>query len=440
MGAAGSPTSDRSNGDPGALRSRWGILGVLLVVHSLDSLVRFAMAPLGPLIMADLAIGRGAFGALSSALRISGISVAVASGRTVDRIGVRRSMFVVALVVPLVMSLFAVPLTYTVLFGLFLLAGASISLISPLGNAAIMRWFGPRERGLAFGIKQMGVPLGSAITALALPPIALLYGWQAAFVIVGIVVGLFAALSGFLYSDPLWAAASRRRAPSADAVFPPSDAMAATISDGSAAVGSTTAPEPEALPTAWEQFMLPGMPWLILMGLTFAAVQMCFLTFATPFLLDIGLDLVTAAAYLSLSQFAGMAGRPIVGIISDRWLNGRRKRILLVIATAIVGSIATMATFAATLSPVGLAIVIAAVGMSSMAWAGLFFASVLERADPRGLGSASGLASTANMSGSLLGAPLFGFIADFADFATAFLVFAGLLAAIATVFARKFSE
>lgn len=194
------------------------------------------------------------------------------------------------------------------------------------------------------------------------------------------------------------------------------------------------------MPTAREQFLLPGMPWLIFMGLTFSAVQMCVLTFATPFLLDIGLDLVTAAAYLSLSQIAGMAGRPLVGVISDRLLGGRRKGILLAIAAVIVASVSAMAAFAEALGPVALAALISLVGMSSMAWAGLFFASVLERADPRALGSASGLASTANMSGSLVGAPLFGVIADVSGFEVAYLTFALILALVAVVFARRFED
>lgn len=433
---------DGEAGGPGDARSslrRWYILALLFVVHASDSLVRFAMAPLGPLIMADLAIGRGAFGALSSALRISGITVAVAAGRAVDRIGVRRSMVAVAVAAPLTMGLFLVPLTYAVLFGLFLLAGVAISLVSPLGNAAIMHWFSPRERGFAFGVKQMGVPLGAAVTALTLPPIALLYGWQAAFVVVGLLVGVISAGAAMLYREGPQAA-DRAAVTTGPAREPTPLDVGSRDTDDTGPVHGRSAPEAPRLPTAREQFLLPGMPWLIFMGLTFSAVQMCVLTFATPFLLDIGLDLVTAAAYLSLSQIAGMAGRPLVGVISDRLLGGRRKGILLAIAAVIVASVSAMAAFAEALGPVALAALISLVGMSSMAWAGLFFASVLERADPRALGSASGLASTANMSGSLVGAPLFGVIADVSGFEVAYLTFALILALVAVVFARRFED
>jgi len=182
------------------------------------------------------------------------------------------------------------------------------------------------------------------------------------------------------------------------------------------------------------------MPWLILMGLTFAAVQINFLTFVIPFLIDGGIGLITAAVYLSVSQFAAMAGRPLVGVVSDRWMGGRRKEILLTIAAVNIVSVFVMSTFAISFGPLALGTIVAVVGASSMAWGGIFFAAVLERADPRGLGSASGLGSTANMLGGLIGAPIFGFISDVAGFRAAFWVLAVVLGFVAMLFSRKFVE
>jgi len=182
---------------------RWVMLAVLLAVQTADNLVRFAMAPLGPLIMVDLGIGRAALGALSSALRLGGIAVAIASGRVIDRIGVRRSLFVMALVTPAGLSLFMLPLNYNVVFGLFLVVGITLSFTSPLSNAGIMRWFGPTDRGTAFGLKHMGAPLGSALAAIVLTPIALRYGWPTALVLLGLLVGPLVAAAGAIYRDPV---------------------------------------------------------------------------------------------------------------------------------------------------------------------------------------------------------------------------------------------
>lgn len=399
---------------------RWVMLAVLLAVQTSDNMIRFAMAPLGPFIMADLGIGRAALGALSSALRLSGILVAIASGRIVDRIGVRWSLFVMAVLAPAALSLFLLPLTYNVVFGLFLVVGLTLSFTSPLSNAGIMRWFGPSDRGTAFGLKHMGAPLGSALAAILLTPIALGYGWPMALVLLGLFVGPVVAFAGATYNDP------------------PKEGDPFSGPDPTARRQPTN--DAPARPTAIQQFRRPGMPWLILMGLTFAAVQINFLTFLIPFLIDGGIGLITAAAYLSVSQFAAMAGRPLVGVVSDRWMGGRRKEILLAIAAVNIASVFLMSTFAIAFGPVALASIVAVAGASSMAWGGIFFAAVLERADPRGLGSASGLGSTANMSGGLVGAPLFGLISDVAGFRVAFWVFAAVLGIVATFFARNFVE
>src|SRR5207244_4340872 len=46
---------------------------------------------------------------------------------------------------------------------------------------AVMRWFGPEERGLALGIRQTAVPLGGAIAAGVLPALTAHISLRAAF-------------------------------------------------------------------------------------------------------------------------------------------------------------------------------------------------------------------------------------------------------------------
>jgi nitrate/nitrite transporter NarK len=59
-----------------------------------------------------------------------------------------------------------------------------------------MRWFAPRERGLALGIRQTAIPLGGLIVAVVLPGLAESGGSDAAFLFLaglaalGAIVGL----------------------------------------------------------------------------------------------------------------------------------------------------------------------------------------------------------------------------------------------------------
>ena len=402
------------------------MLALLLGVHSLDSLIRFGIAPLSPFIMSDLGINKGAFGLLSSAIRLSGIPLAVAAGVLVDRIGIRRAMVTVGIAVMTVLSLFVLPLTYAAAFALFFLTGASISLISPLGNAGIMRWFPLRERGLAFGLKQMGVPLGGALTAQILPLLALRYGWQMSFAGLGVVVGVVALVGSRVYRDP------PGTEPAAGRSARPVGGPVATTRDGSQTQS--------ARGTAWAVLRTPGVALLVLTGSSFAAIQTSILSFLVPFLQEAGFSVIAAGAYLSLSQVAGMAGRPIAGVVSDRLLHGRRKGVLLGLIVMVVCSVMFLALMAGSLGPVVLGITIVVVGASTMAWAGVFFASTMERADAGALGTTSGVASTANMIGSLVGVPLFGFIADIGSFTTAFAVFTAWLTAVGLLLTTQFRD
>jgi sugar phosphate permease len=61
------------------------------------------------------------------------------------------------------------------------LAGALGSAASAASGRAVMHWFSRREPGFALGIRQMSVPLGGALAALALPLVGALLGLEAAF-------------------------------------------------------------------------------------------------------------------------------------------------------------------------------------------------------------------------------------------------------------------
>ena len=75
--------------------------------------------------------------------------------------------------------------------------------VNAASGRAVMAWFGADERGLALGIRQMAVPLGGAVAALALPALTSHISLHAAFD--GLAVAcLAAAIVGavFLRSEP----------------------------------------------------------------------------------------------------------------------------------------------------------------------------------------------------------------------------------------------
>jgi len=72
------------------------------------------------------------------------------------------------------------------------LAGCANALVQPSVNALLMHGAAPDRRGLAFGIKQSGVPAATLLGGAAVPLLALTLGWRAAY-LAGAVVGVLAA-------------------------------------------------------------------------------------------------------------------------------------------------------------------------------------------------------------------------------------------------------
>ena len=107
-------------------------------------------------------------------------------GLVTDRIGERRALGVGLSACGLVMCSIALVDSGLAAGALLALgAGAGASVQSASGRA-VMQWFGPSERGLAFGLRQTAVPVGGVIGALVLPRLAESQGVGASFVFLGL--------------------------------------------------------------------------------------------------------------------------------------------------------------------------------------------------------------------------------------------------------------
>lgn len=72
----------------------------------------------------------------------------------------------------------------------------------PAGIKAVSEWFPMRERALAVGIFNAGTALGNTLAGPVAAGVALLYGWQTAFVFTGAVGFVWVAIWYFVYRLP----------------------------------------------------------------------------------------------------------------------------------------------------------------------------------------------------------------------------------------------
>ncbi|HJQ45905.1 MAG TPA: MFS transporter [Amycolatopsis sp.] len=184
-------------------KRRWGILALGLAAQTASCSFLYGIPFLVPEMRADAGLSLAEAGTVVAAPSIGLLFTLIAWGAAADRYGERVVMALGLGISSLL--LFAVGLgspSMSLLFALFLLAGATTASVNAASGRAVMGWFSPTERGVAMGIRQTAQPLGVGIAALALPPIAQHWGFRAALLFPAGLALVVALLVAWLVIDP----------------------------------------------------------------------------------------------------------------------------------------------------------------------------------------------------------------------------------------------
>ncbi|MFF0415144.1 MFS transporter [Kitasatospora sp. NPDC004745] len=259
----------------------------------------------------------------------------------------------------------------------FLLAGAAGASAHASSGRLILGWFPARQRGLAMGLRQTSLPLGVALAALLLPPLAA-HGRATALAVLGALSTASALLVAAVVRDPA------RPGPGAG---------------GRAA-------NPYRTPVLWR---LHGAATLLVVP------QFTVSVFALVFLVDErGWSPSTAGPLLAGVQVAGAGARLAAGRWSD--LAGSRTGPMRRLALTAAAVLAALATGALAHSAAATAALMAA-GVLTVSTNGLSFTAVAEYAGGAWAGRALGVHTTvqnavaagvAPTAGALIGAAGYG--------------------------------
>ncbi len=99
----------------------------------------------------------------------------------------------------LFVALFSLIGNYFMAILLAFMMGIGYGMVNPPTTKGIMVLVNKENRGFAMSVKQTGVPIGSAIAAGLLPPLAIHLSWGFSFVFAGTIVILSGLLSQILY-------------------------------------------------------------------------------------------------------------------------------------------------------------------------------------------------------------------------------------------------
>ncbi len=250
--------------------------------------------------------------------------------------------------------------------------------VNAASGRAVMAWFDADERGLALGIRQMAVPLGGGIAAVALPLLTEHISLRAAFF--GLAAGCFAAA--------IVAAALIRVEPAEDHSI-----LARPLRD-------------------------PRI-WRICSGSFFyVTTQLSLLGFFVLFLHDHrGVSTGVAAGALAVTQVLGGIARIAVG----RWSDRLRMRIVPLrrIALGIAATVA-VTTLLVDASPWILVPALVVAATFGLSWNGLSFTAAAEAAGRARSGAAIGLQQTFLSAGAIVAPIGFAAVVHHASWRVAF--------------------
>ncbi len=357
------------------------VLAAAVVVQITSSVITLGLPALVPFVRQAMELTLAQAGLFSSIPALGSFIALFGIGWLVDCLGDRNVLVVGGVVGGLAMLATSLAPTYVMLLALLMVVGIGTAAPTPAGSTAVINEFGLRQRGTAMGIRQAGVPVGGALGALTLAPVAAAWGWRAA---------IFGAGIGYLVGAVVcWA------------LFPPGLRQVRGVVADPAAVGAPARPLNASLVKA------SGYGMLMVAG------QFSIVAYLSLYLNHVWrVPPVAGALVLAALQLLGAVGRIGWGWVSDRAFSASRSRVLV-----LVGVVAAIDTLALGWLPnaapawlIGLVTVIA--GLTAVGWSGVYFTFLAELADPGYEGRSVAFGMTLNQPGIVLGPWAFGLVGD----------------------------
>ena len=357
---------------------RWTVLAAGVFATAANSAILLGLPAIAPTLRRAYDLTLTQVGVVLAALNFGALATLLLWGIVADRIGERRVIAAGQVGAAAALVWAARTSSYGALVAALSVTGALGAGVNAASGRAVMGWFGEHERGLALGIRQMGVPLGGAVAAGALPALNDQISLGAAFY--GLAVGcLVSALIG----------ASLIRA------------------------------EPNEEHSVLARPLRDARIWRICTASTFYVMtQISLLGFFVLFLHDRrGASTAVAASALAATQLLGGAAR----IAAGRWSDRLRARVvpLRKVALALAVSLGAVAALVRAPLPILVPALVLA-GAFGLSWNGLSFTAAAEAAGRARSGAALGLQQTFLSGGSIVAPIAFGTLVHYGSWRLAF--------------------
>ncbi len=326
---------------------------------------------LATFIIDDHGLTRAQIGLLATAFSLVGALTSPFVGRAADRVGGKRALLFLFLISGIGLILISAAPTFALMLLAAMFAGLAQASANPSTNKLIGVNVVPGRRGMVTGIKQSGVQLGVFIGGMALPFLALQYGWRwslGSFALVSL-VGLIAA----------WR-------------FIPNDPLSAVVEKGP------------------KQNVPRDVYWLgafgFLMGITVGAVFVYLPLYSTEVL---GLSVTAAGVLAAMLGLFGAIARVVWAPIAERASHYAYPLLVIAVLSLISLVMLWIAPWAGVVFLVAGAIL---AGVSAPAWSSVGMLAVISLVPQTVAGRSSGVLVLGFALGIAIGPPLFGLSVD----------------------------
>lgn len=353
-------------------------LAATLSVQTLGAMVLTIPSVIAPAVAPSLGLGADRVGVFVGIAYFAAMLSGLSSGGRVARVGAV-AVSQAAMVACAFGAFVAIAGSSLLLTLAALLVGTGYGMINPSSTSLLGQHAPLSNRGLFFSLKQTGVPLGVALSGLAMPWGLHVLGWQVSTVVAGTACVLLALA--------LWPAIGR---------LEPRHAQRRP------GQGATAAPRPGLKAVMRNRAVLR----LSLMSFAFAFTQLCFVTFLVSYLnLSLGRSLALAAGILAGVQVISTAARIAWGVIGDRWID---PAVLLGgLGLAMGASCVGLALLPASAGDAAIVLAATVCAATAMGWNGVYFAELARLSKPGEVAAMAGASQFFTFSGSMFGPVVF---------------------------------
>jgi MFS family permease len=370
--------------------------GTALIVAGV--LPGFLTASLAPRIGDDFSFGDSVLGVAVAIFYVTCMASSTPSGHLVERIGARRGMRLgAALTAVSCLAVAILAQSAAALIVILLVAGLGNAIGGPAVSALLRRTVDTGRHGLAFGAQQSGASIGALLAGLALPGLAIPFGWRWAYV----AAALLAVVAVGLAPAPAQGEPPRIRA--------------------------------EAHPA---RHHLTSIRALAVAAVLASAAGVGFIAFLVTYSIDQGIGEGAAGLLLGAVSLTATISRVGLGMIADRSGDDPLSLTAWILAGSAIGYLLLIVG-----EPVVIVLAALLVGGIGWSWPGTLTLAVVFRR-PGAPAWAVGVMMSGLFAGAAGGPLLVGLLAEHDHFAAAWSLCAGLaLAAAATIaLTRRFER